>query len=73
METQGNEDAALGCICGPQMDMEMKNAVAIQRNAAAIASVIKSLQALQNQIDDLIVRIKDLEDNSSDASSSPLP
>lgn len=73
METQGNEDAALGCCCGPQMDMEMKNAVAIQRNAAAIASVIKSLQALQNQIDDLTARIEDLEDNSSDSSSSPLP
>ena len=73
METQSNEDAALGCGCGPQMDMEMKHAVAIQRNAAAIASVIKSLQALQNQIDDLTARVRDLEEDYSDALSSPLP
>lgn len=53
METQGNEDATLGCCCGPQMDMEMKNAVAIQRNAAAIYAIIKSLQSIQSEVDDV--------------------
>lgn len=53
METQGNEDAEMGCCCGPQMDMEMKNAVAIQRNAAAISAIIKSLQAIQSEVDEV--------------------
>ena len=35
------------------MDMEMKNAVAIQRNAAAISAIIKSLQSIQSEVDDV--------------------
>lgn len=35
------------------MDMEMKNAVAIQRNAAAISAIIKSLQAIQSEVDEV--------------------
>lgn len=66
METQGNEDTALGCCCGPQ-DMEMKNAVAIQRNAAAIAVVIKSLQAIQSEVDDTIaLRLTNIESTLSE-------
>lgn len=43
------EDEPLGCCGGP--DWEMKNAVAIQRNAHAIASLIKAFQNLEEQFD----------------------
>ena len=41
-----------GCDCSGQ-PIEWKNAIAIQRNAAAIAALVKTVQSLQRQIDEL--------------------
>ena len=49
---ENNEAKQKRCGIMPR-DMEMKNAVAIQRNAAAIAAIIKTLQKMQTQIDNI--------------------
>ena len=40
------------CCCAG-VDVEMKNAVAIQRNSAAIAALIKAYQKLQAELEEL--------------------
>ena len=58
------ESTERGCGCGPGIDVEMKNAVAIQRNAAAIAALLKAFQQLQAAMAELEQRVAALEDSS---------
>lgn len=59
------EDITFENCCCDGVDMEMKNAVAIQRNSAAIMAVIKALQAMQSDVEDLKRRVAELEDSDS--------
>ena len=76
------EDKILGCCNGDKMDMEMKNAVAIQRNGAAIAATIKALQLIQQKVEEInnsisgeggiLERINRLEESQADGDESSL-
>ena len=59
------EEIVLDKCCCDGMDMEMKNAVAIQRNAAAIMAVVKALQSMQSDIESLKRRVAELEESDA--------